>query len=298
MDKFDLNSIKGILRDIGRQILGFLKIIITLPYFKIYLLVSVVLTLMFIVLTFPYDELFKNKIKSLEGGIVKSIDIANMDFGIIGTSSAEGIEIIPSYGREVHIDSVLLDDNFNLYSILFSRHFLGSLQLKGFSCKTDSVDVTCDINCNYNVSFNELNLAGINTASIKTIIENSKLVLSNITLPDNMGGLPINIPPMNFSSVIIHTVIKNGVLQFEQFKVSGNDLRGSISGSITLSRVYINSKLDITISIDSDSSVLEPYRDFLSSYINVDGDIVLPFTGTIMRPRLEKKEIQGIPSED
>lgn len=287
--KVDVKFIKGFIAEIGNQALSAVKIILKLPYFKTYLLVSVIMTFFFTILTFPYDELIKSKIKGFEKNLVKSIEIGELEYSIIGLSHAENISIATSPGKEIYIESLLLDDNFNPYSLILSKNFQGSLQLKNLSYKSDNVDLLSSINCNYTVLVNDFSLKGIQSASVKTMFENTKLNLTNITLPAEMGGLSLTIPPLVFSVIKANISLNDGIVHFDEFKITGSQLRGSINGTITLSRIVASSKLEVTITIGSESTAIEPYKDFLGSYTNGDGDIVLPLGGTISRPRIQKK---------
>lgn len=287
--KVDIKFIKGILSEVGIRAIEALKIAVKLPYFKTYLLIAIVMTFLFTVLTFPYNELIKSKIKELEKGSVNSIDIGELEYKIFGQSSADSIGIVTSPGKEIFIDSITIDDNFNPYSIFISKDFNGSFELQTVSFKSSNVDFISSLNCEYSADFNEYSISGIKNAQIKMMFGKSNLTLSDITLPAGMGGLPLNIPPMEFSSIQSNILLNSGILRFEKFTVFGSQLSATISGTITLNRVFSRSKLDVSISIDPESTAIEPYKDFLTSYTNADGKIVLPLEGTISHPQIKKK---------
>jgi hypothetical protein len=262
------------------------KLIVTLPYFKTYAALSLGLTAVFVILTFPYGELLKNRIKTVEGGMIKAIDVATLDISLIGESSAEGISITPALGDELTIQSAVLDGNINPYSLFVSRDFRGSLLLNNLAYRSANVEFDATINCNYALAFLS---SALDRGSLKIIMEKTGLKLNDINLPFSASAMKLSLPYMKFSSVIATVNLAKDTVTIQQMKLSGQDLQGSVSGSINLARVILNSRIDITVTIDAESTVLAQYRDMLASYINSDGQMVFSVEGTFARPRLQRK---------
>ena len=59
-------------------------------------------------------------------------------------------------------------------------------------------------------------------------------------------------------------MISNGILKFNTFKLTGNDIACDISGTMD---ILNTSRLDLTVNIDSESSVLDQYKDILTPFI-------------------------------
>ncbi len=293
----DIRQIRTIIFMFFSKVRAIVKAMFSLPYFKTYMVLSIALTLIFIVLTFPYGEVIISRLKGMEGKSLKSIDIEDLDISLIGTSSAENVTIVPKWGDELTIQSVILDGNINPYSLLMSHDFNGSVSLKNTAYHSDRVDLNSSINCNYDLTL-QPGGSGINKGTIKVIMEKTALKITEIELPSALAGMKLTLPPMKFSSVIMNFVIQNDTVSIQQMKVSGPDLQGSITGTINLSKIFTNSKINVAISIDSDSAVLENYRDMLGSYTNADGDIVLNLEGTLSRPRFMKKNSPSLMETD
>ena len=284
----DIRQIRTIIFMFFSKVRAIAKAMFSLPYFKTYMVLSIALTLFFIVITFPYGEIIISRLKGMEGKSLKTIDIEDLDISLIGTSSAENVTIVPKWGDELTIQSVILDGNINPYSLLMSRDFNGSVSLKNTAYHSDRVDLNSSINCNYDLTL-QPGGSGIDKGTIKVIMEKTALKITEIELPSALAGMKLTLPPMKFSSVIMNFSIQKDTVLIQQMKVSGPDLQGSITGTINLSKIFTNSKMNVAISIDSDSPVLENYRDMLGSYTNADGDIVLNLEGTLSRPRFMKK---------
>lgn len=267
--------------------LGKIKDIYKLPFFKTYLLLSVVMTFIFFIFTFPYDIIIRQHLQKLEKKAFQNIFIQNMDISFIGDSFFENIYVTFKNGSELSIRQILANLSLNPYSLLFSNTFKGDLQVSSIKYASLQMSVEGNINGNIDVSFNPKSGA-VSDGTIKLMTENVLCKFDNMTLPDSMGG--ISLPPViKISSIQIDTEIANNKMIIKQFLISGTDIRGTISGNIIMAPIFANSKLDLSISLDPESTVFAEFKPLLSSFIDNKGKITIPLKGTFSRPRASMK---------
>ncbi len=294
--RMDIAQIKTAITAFFRRAIRMARSLASLPYFKTYLALSLVLTALFIVLTFPYGELITSRLKKMEGNAFTSIDIGYLDVGLIGDTTAEGISLVPPWGSELSIQSLVLDGNINPYSLLVSKDYHGSVRLKNLSYTSERIAFDSNINCNYELKFKPEG-SSIESGNIKTFFENTTLKLNDVEIP-SAEGMKISLPLMRFSSIVLNSSLKNDTLNIQQMKMSGPDLKCSLSGTVTFAKMMANSRLNLSLTIDDDSPAIEKYKDLLGSFTNADGDIVLNFTGSISRPGIGKKGPESEPGPE
>ncbi|MBN1496774.1 MAG: type II secretion system protein GspN [Spirochaetes bacterium] len=255
-----------------------------LPYAKTYIAFSIFMVLVFLVVTFPYDMLIRSKLKDLEKGTLKTITVNELNFSLIDIIEMKGLYAMLRSGSEINVRTADID--ISLLRLLIGKDVKGTVQLAGF--KYDSGTSQIGMNMNGNIFLDYKTLTGIPQAgSCSIIIDKAMLRLSQINLPDSMGGLPLSLPPIRISSIKIDADITGGKLMIKNFRIFGADLNGSITGSISLQKNMMNSAFDLRLLLNADSPVLENYRNFFERYINDRNQLAIQLRGTPMMPRFE-----------
>jgi len=275
--KIDKEQIKLFIKQIPSKIWQGLKTVYGLPHSKKYMLLSLLLILFFIVLTFPYDFLILKKIYDLEGRSVKSIDLPEFKFSIIGNTVIQNPTIVLNNDDEITCKNATISTP-NPISFLLNKKIESnlSISLLKYSLKDSEVLVTI------NHGSVELSLdkqTYIPTAgTLKT--EDIDIIMKSISIPipTSIGLVTLKKDFRVLNSKGIDSIISNGTLKIDKFELTG-DIVAEITGSIGL----INKKLDLTISIDTDIKELAPYRDLLTKYIKNDS-ITIRVGGTIDKP--------------
>jgi hypothetical protein len=98
---------------------------------------------------------------------------------------------------------------------------------------------------------------------------------------------------MMIKSMKIESELSGRTIRLKSVRLFGNDLNGSITGSITLAKNFLNSRLDVVITLNPESAALADYRDFLAQFINSSNQIVLPLKGPLLNPRLDMSRVEA-----
>jgi hypothetical protein len=257
---------------------------IKLPYAKLYIAGAVVMTLVFMVVTFPYDMLIRKQLKNLERTAFKAVSISEIDVGIFNTTQMNNIYILTQGGNEITVKGA--DFDISLLRLLIQKNIKGTIQLTGFKYASPSTQMTFNLNGNIFIdykSFSEMPQGG----SVKIMIDNAALKITDMALPDSMGGLPITLPLIRINSITMEADISGNRVTVRNIRIFGKDLSGSITGSLTLQKNWLNTGLDLKMVLNANTPVLDSYRDFLSKYINDRNQLVLALRGSVMIPRFE-----------
>jgi len=286
----DISSIKNIILTNLKSLLNVkalwprIKEALKLPYAKTYVAAAVVMTLVFLVFTFPYDMLIRKKMKDLEKTLFRTIYISEIDFSLIRVTVLNNIYMVLRSGGELSIRSA--DINISFLDFLFKKDIDGSFEMTGFKYQSESSKINFNMQGNIDIdykSFNDLPQDG----DINFFIENASINIGQFTLPDTMGGLPLTLPPIKINSVKAEAEISGRKILLKNIRIFGKDLNGTITGSIEMSKIFWSSRLYIKLTMNADTALLDNYRDFASKYINDRNQLVIPIKGTLVAPRLE-----------
>ncbi len=285
----DIHNIKAIFIERLKSIFSLssiwsrVKIAVRLPYAKTYIALAFFMILVFIVITFPYDMLLRNRLALLEKTVLKTIHVNEISAGLFNTIYLGNLYAILRTGGEISIRSTEID--ISLLRIIFSNDIKATLQMTGFRYITETSQFSFNGNGNINLdytSFSDPPRGG----NISLIIDNAVLKLSDMKL-DSLGGLPLSLPRMNINSMKLEAEISDKKIMIRNLRLFGKDLNGTVTGSISLGKNFLNSRMDIKIMLNPDSEALADYREFLSQFINDRNQIVIPLKGPLLNPRLE-----------
>lgn len=261
--KIDKEQIKETIKNLPAKIRQILKSIYNLPHSGKYFLLSFALLILFLVTTFPYDYLIKKKIYGLEGKSFRSIDFPVFDFSIFGETYIDNFTVVLNSGNELSCKHAIINVALNPVTLFMKNKLKSDFQFDLFKYSGKNYDFILNINGNIDLFFDtKKNLP--KDGPVKIILSDSFIKPKNLSIPGPMGALTLNIESINIQSGNIDGLITNGILKFRNFKLTGNDIACDVSGTIDLLN---NSKLDLTINIDSESSVLDQYKDILTPFI-------------------------------
>lgn len=280
----EFRKIKYAVVSIIKSILNKVKETLKLPYSKTYLFLSLFLTIIIIIFTFPYDILIRTQLQKLEKNIVKSIFIGDIKTSLFDISTVDNVYITLKNGDEFSLNDMAINASLNPYTLFVSDIFKGDIQINSVKFSSPTIQVNCNVNGNIALEIDKESGLPID-GFIKIILQNATLKLDEITLPSSMGGMPIKIPILKFTSVNLDSKVSGEKIIIKNIKVSGPDIRGTIKGSIVTANFIRNWRLNLNITIDSESKALEEYKDFLTQYIDKNGKITFPLSGTISHPR-------------
>jgi hypothetical protein len=275
-------AVKMTFSDLGR----ILKEIIRLPHAKKYLLLAIPFTFLFLIFTFPYDVLIRKKLLAMENVYFKSVYVDDVEFSFFSYIRLTNLGLVFKDSDEMSAGEILVDPSLNPYRLFVSRRMLSSLEINRFSYMSNKgKEINASINGNIDITVNKAGAP--ESGFIKLIIQNMTLRLNEVNLPSQLGGFPLKIPPVKITTMSIDTAIKNKNLNINSIKITGPDLRGTVTGTISLEPVFSNSRLNVNVSVEADSPMIAGYKELLIKFTNSEGMIVLPVRGTIQNPVIE-----------
>lgn len=280
--KKNIETIKSVLKSLTSKIKQYFKTIYDLPHSGKYLLLSFLFFIIFLLLTFPYDYLIKKKIYEYEGKIYKSIDISGFDFSIFGETYFDNVNLILNNSNEISCKNAILNVTLNPITLFYNDKLKSDFQFDSLKYVTKDFEVILNLNGNLDLVVDKQSGFPQN-GFIKIIVSDSTIKIDSLSVPGPMGPLNLKLDPINIQSGNIDTSIMNGIIRLNTFKLTGNDISCDISGTIELGKISNLSKLDLTVNLDSESSILDQYRDLLNSYIK-DNTLTLIIKGTLGRP--------------
>ena len=289
MDKLQvkINELKIIFLDVLNKLLLKLKAVTKLPYFKRYALLAAILTVLFIILSFPYEVIVLRQLQKLEGKSFSSIAVTGMNISLIGDSSAESITVILKNGDSLQINQLTADLTLNPFSLLKNK-FSGEVKATSVIYDSKQIRVQCRPNLDVDIQLDESGSVP-SDGEIKALINDIRItsdgsaIIGIYTLPSSIKADKIN----------IEGNIANKTLNIKDLTVSGNDLSGKISGNIILMPILNNSKLNLKISVNSESALLDGFRPLLRQFMDESGKISILLGGTIARPKPDLNSGKG-----
>lgn len=286
----NFKDLPGIIKTSLIDGLAFLKVINKIPGSKRYFAASVLLIIVFVFITFPYEELIKKNLHEGAGKGYSSARIAGLDVGVIGSTEVGSLELyFPDY-TELSIEKADLGLSVNPYRLFVSRRIKTDLDIhrikysgkeNNFQGKlTGDIDIT--MGSKANVPEN---------GSVLLNITQGILQVGIINIPTSMGNIPLKTDTINIKLLNFDADITNRVLKIKKFTIDSEELRCSFTGSMTIEPFMKNSKFEMKMILNPDSKVLDQHRDIINA-LSKGEPIVINIGGTAGRPefKLEKNE--------
>jgi hypothetical protein len=280
----DISHIKEKVRSYYKSVMHMLKEVMKLPQAKLYVLLAIPLTILFIITTFPYDIIIRNQLQKLEQRLGQNITVDTLDFSLIGDSYINSLNIVFKTGSVITMKDVNFNVAMNPFTTIINNTIRGEMDVKDVKYLKDDTSFWGRLVSSFELIYG--NKTGIPSEGF------IKLDLSDVYLK----GLTVKefaIPAVRFSSINASTVIRNGVIQINKLDLDGPDLKGSITGSIRLSQFLASSSLNLTIDIDQQSKLLENYKMLLGSLKTENNRIRLTVTGSLQNPRTDFPSLSG-----
>lgn len=275
-------SIKEKLARIIGWIRTYLKETSQLPYFRLYLILIPLFLFFFLLATFPFDAIVRRSLQKMENHAFRNVSMDELEVPFFGMWSTRQLTAGLKNGGDMTIREANLD--ISIMRALAGR-YIGGFQMTGAKIKSPSWSADMNGSCNFDLKTTGQKSMPVN-GTVRIILDNVLLRLGTVTLPENMGGFPLEIPLCKITALMIRAELKGSRISLREATVSGNDLRGTVTGSIETPGTLQNANLDLMISLDSDSAVLTKFRPFLSGMTS-GGKVDFSIRGTISHPKVE-----------
>lgn len=272
------NDIKIFISTYYIKLKTFIKEIVTLPFFWHYCILSVVLIIVFVFITFPYEIIIQNQIKTIEGSIANYISVGNLKIHALTDSYAEDIIMELKSGSEVNISNVTFNFTINPVSLFITHNYDGTIKIKNLNINSENLKIVSDAEFLYNITLDKQIAYPVDGNIFATF---SNVSIRGISLKG------FEIPDVKLSQIKSELIFQKGnLINIKYLLLSGPEIRGNAYGTISLSNYFQNSSLNITIQIDSQSSILEEYKVLLESLLKPGSkNITFKIMGTIGNPQ-------------
>ncbi len=177
---------------------SYLKAARALPHSGKYAALSIILIIIFTVITFPYDYLIKKTLYDNEGKSFRTITLKSLDFSVIGESSAENIDIVLNNGHELSFKNILINPSLNPYRLFINKRFLADFQFDNFRITSPDAEVIMNLNGNIDIVPDKTGKIP-DSGEIKLILEECKIMLKEI---------PFRVPWVHFLLNLILLVFR------------------------------------------------------------------------------------------
>lgn len=279
--KINKEQIITIIKNLPAKVKYTIKTVYDLPHAGKYMALSVLLLFLFLIITFPYDSIITKKIYSMEGKSFRTIEMGGFDFSIFGETYIDKLAVVLNNGNEITCKNAIVNLSVNPLTLIVNRRIKSDFQFDSLKYAGKDTELQFNVNGNVDIKLDEkTGLPG--EGPVRIILSDSNLIFRDLSIPGPMGPLPLNIESVNIQSGNIDSIISNGVLRFNTFKLTGNDISCDITGTIDLAN---NSRLDLLVNIDSESAVLDQYKDVLASLIK-NNVLTFRIRGNVSKPEL------------
>ncbi len=288
--KHQLGRLKGLFGEVSLS--SFIKDTMRLPYAKTYLLVAAGSVAFFLIVTYPYDMLIRSKLKKMENLLYRSIYIGELNFSIINSIMANNIIVITNGGGEMSTKMADFNLSVNPYTLLLKKDIKCDYQLTNLRYQGDKNRFDCNVNGNIFLDFKSFNDFPV-YGTIRIMTQNLSIRINEFNLPDSGGVSPIQLPPIFIKSMLIEGEMNGRKLTLKNMRITGKDLRGSVTGTIDIERFVGNSRLNLRLSIDPNSSLISDFKGLLGRFMDSSNMITIPLRGTFSNPRFEFEGREG-----
>lgn len=272
----EIKKIKYIIANLLKNFFVIFKESKSLPHVWSYILLSILLTFIFFIFTFPYNALIRNQLQTMGENIGRSIDIGKIDFSLLGSSDIDTLTLILKDGSEISMQNI--NFNIGIFSALLMNSVSGEMQINNIKYDKEKTTLNGVLRSDFNlkfVSFSEFPASG----RIKLELQN--IIANGFTIKE------FDIPSVRFTSITADMNIAKKKITIDNFKAAGPDLKGNIAGFVTVANFFLQSQLNLNIIIDSTSSFLANYKILLGKWIDDTNKIQLSVKGSISNPRVD-----------
>ncbi|MDA3899272.1 MAG: type II secretion system protein GspN [Spirochaetes bacterium] len=273
-----MKNISIILNRIKTSIQTFLKTTIQQSGFKRFCFTGVILTIIFTAMTFPYDKLILNQLKSLEGKSLQTISLPGFSFSVFGNAGSDSFIATLKNGSTISSDKISLKTSPSAF--LISSKLKTNFSISNCMFENSDNAFKGSINGSTDIIINRQNSMP-SSGNIQLTIRNASLNGIKIT--------GFSVPDITFNQIKGDITISDYTATFNKTIFNGPDLNGTIAGSIGLNeKGFAMSRLNLTIDINANSGLLEAYRMLITSYLNpATNSLRISLGGTVANPDIK-----------
>lgn len=287
---FNYKELPGIIKDSLKNVITFLKVINKIPGSKKYFAAASVLIVIFLFITFPYEELIKKQLHEGAGKGYASARVSGLDVGVIGSTDIGVLEIYFTDLTELVIEKAELGLSINPYRLFVSRRIMTDLDISKLKYSGKENEFQGKVTGEIDVTIGSKSSVPEN-GNLLINITQGILQVGTINIPTSMGNIPLKTDIINIKQLTFDADIINRAVKIKKFTIDSEGLKCSFTGSITIEPSMKNSRLEMKMILDPESKVLDQQRDIVNALAK-GGPIIINISGTAGRPefKLEKNE--------
>lgn len=271
----DIKFSKETLKKIWGDIVSFIKGATSLPNFWAYILLSVILFIFFLFLTFPFDVLVRNMLNEQGGNLGKAVYIGEIDFNLSDSTNISSLTLILDDGSEFNFKNINMD--IGLFAAVFSNELKGNLVITNLKYIKDKTSLKSVLNSEFDMEFSSYSEF---PSSGEISLQLQNVELNGITIKG------FDIPPIRFTIVDADLKLIKKNLSIKQLKLAGPDVSGNIKGEIVITKFAKNSRMNLNIEVDSSSPLLKNYEILLGGALAQNNKLTITVRGTIANPQV------------
>lgn len=280
----NIEKLLTIIRHYIKESKNFIKASNSLPGSGKYYIASLLLILLFVYITFPYEQIIIKKIHTNEGKSFTSASFTGLNIGIIGKTFFDKFNISFPDSTDFSAEKGVFDLSTNPYTLFIKKRINTDLKIESIKYSGREVELNGKLSGNIDIIINDR--SGIpENGSLSIQLTQSILQPGIITIPTPMDQLKLKLDPIIIQSLVIEIDIINKACRIKKFNLASDNLICTVSGSINLEPSFKNSRLDLIITIDPSSKVLESISPFLKKK-----SVEISIKGSIARPEYSRQQ--------
>lgn len=241
------------------------------PYFKRYITLTCLLTVLFTIILFPIDTVILKVLREAEGKSFQSSEVSGLKASLFGNIIIDSMKINLRSREEISIGK--FNSTISVFSLIRGNAD-GEINSEHFSFSSPKFKFSSKIKLIADTEF-----------STKTgVFSNGSLTLKlTNSMLEGLSIAGFNIKPASIDTVSGEILFQDKKYNIKLIKIDGQTLRGTITGTIIPNENNFSlSALDIACSFDPQSGMFDDYRMLINYLIDKNsGKILIKLKGTI-----------------
>ena len=261
------------------------KSIFKLPDSKKYFAASFIMIIIFVIFTFPYEELVRNKLNEGAGKDYTSARISGFKAGIIGKTGIDTLEVFFKDYSEFSLRGAKFGLSLNPYRLLVSRRIKSNVDIQTLKYSGKANEFQGRVTGDVDITLHSKAVIPEN-GTVSLNITQGILQIETIKIPTSMGDISLKTEPVYIKLLTFDVEIINRVVKIRKLSIDSDQIKCSFTGNLTLEPFIKNSKFEIQMILNPESKILDQQRDIVSAFTK-GGPIIINIGGTAGRPEFK-----------
>lgn len=245
-------------------------------WIKRYILLLMLSTIVFVFVLFPYNKLVYYMLNKVDIPGIRSLELIGLDISPSGNAFADKLLLYDASKNRYELTGIALD--VSVLPLVFSSRLEANIGTKSFIYQDKSREIEGVLSMKTDMRYTRKPLSA-QSGTMSTKIKDASLKgmeLQGFTIPD-----------ISFTTIQAELEYIDNRITIQRFQFGGPDLKGSISGEITVHQErFARSAYNISVTIQSESALLNDYKMLLDSYMNPSsGNLEIQISGTVGNPK-------------